>query len=128
MLSSSSGTVRMACGAYLTVLILAPTLWGQDTKTPATPPAPEPQTEKVEASPSDAVPAELPKVEPAAQPPTPAATPVELPPFDYSRLAHPSVADQLELTDEQRAAVAQLINERATQLAAAANGACVRLS
>ena len=35
MLSSSSGTVRMACGAYLTVLILAPTLWGQDTKTPA---------------------------------------------------------------------------------------------
>ena len=43
-----------------------------------------------------------------------------LPPFDFSRLAHPSVADQLELTDEQRAAVVQLINERAQALARAA--------
>lgn len=55
---------------------------------------------------------------PPAEQPKPAA-PVVLPPFDFSRLAHPSVADQLELTDEQRASVVQLINARAQALVGA---------
>ena len=50
----------------------------------------------------------------------PGPGPVAQPVFDFARLAHPAVADQLELTSEQRAAVARLINERAEALAAAA--------
>ena len=52
--------------------------------------------------------------------------PVQVPPaiaadFDYSRLAHPEIADQLELSDEQRASVARLLNERAEAIVGAAD-------
>ncbi len=141
MLSSSLRTVCLACGAYLIVLTSVPAIWGQD----ATPPVPEakPEAAQTEPSPSDAKPeaakvVEEPKAAPEPQPapapepaapppqapPVPAAAPVpaappELLPFDYTQLAHPNVGDQLELTDEQRAAAALLVNERATQLAGA---------
>ena len=85
-------------------------------------PEPAPAAKPEPSSPADAAaktePA-APATPPAEQPKVPAAPPVVLPPFDYSRLAHPAVADQLELTTEQRAAAAQLINERAVALAAA---------
>ncbi|MFW6170967.1 MAG: secretin N-terminal domain-containing protein, partial [Planctomycetota bacterium] len=68
--------------------------------------------EEAENSPSDA--------KPAAEPPAEKEdTKVKLPEFNYASLAHPTIADQLELTDEQRAAVAKVVNERATKLASA---------
>ena len=39
--------------------------------------------------------------------------------FDFTRLGHPSVAEQLELSDPQRADVARLLTARATALATA---------
>ncbi len=124
MLNLSFRSTRMACGICIVVFLQASVLCGQDAKPAVT--GAKPSAE----SPSDV---------PAAKPGTAAAAPAAakpvakkkpavakkaaplavLPQFDYSRLAHPNVADQLELTDEQRAAVARMINERATQLAAA---------
>jgi len=78
--------------------------------------------EGAESSPSDAEPAEKAaraERKAAASRPARKVRPADLPDFDYTRLAHPSVAEQLELTDQQRAQVARIINQRATRLAAA---------
>ncbi len=102
-----------ARGVCLMVCLASFPVRGQNPATPPAPvrepapapkqkPAPAPKREPV--SPSDAAPKKVPAATPAEQPKVDTAAPVVLPPFDFSRLAHPTVADQLELTDEQRAA------------------------
>ena len=96
---------------------------------PKSPPAKAAPTVEEPKSPSDAAlspaqkaakaPAEPAAATPGTPPAAKAPAQLILPPFDYLRLAHPNVAEQLELTDQQRAAVAQLITQRATDLAAA---------
>ncbi len=118
MLSLSLRSTRLACGICIVMYLHASVLCGQD----ATPAAAASPSDVAAAAPAaEAAPAA--KKEPVAKVPPVApkkkASVAVLPLFDYSRLAHPSVADQLELTDQQRAGVAQLINQRATQLAAA---------
>ena len=97
-----------------------PAIWGQEPPSPSDDPPVAAETQ----DPAEAEPpaqAEPDATEPDAIPEPPAPTVVARPllPVDTTRLGHPAVADQLELTDEQRAAVARLINERAEALAAA---------
>ncbi len=133
MLNFSYRAICMACGAYMAMLVFVPTVYSQEPAAPQ--PKPKAEAPAAAASPSDVQPPAA-KVEPkqpaepqATAEPKPvaapaqgapaAAAPTPLPLFDYTRLAHPSVADQLELSDEQRSAVAQLVNQRANELASA---------
>ena len=100
------------------VIWLATGAPAQDPASPSTPP------------PAEAAPATEAPPEPAGQPPAetpvaapqavvePVAAPADEPPpprldVDYARLAHPDVADQLELSEEQRTSLARMLNERA---------------
>ncbi|MFO7901534.1 MAG: secretin N-terminal domain-containing protein, partial [Pirellulaceae bacterium] len=132
MLSLSTFIVRLACAAGVIVLLLSPPCAGAreaKSSTGEEKPAEEAKSDDEDAQPEDAEDAEAePKAESSpsdAQPkPKPPAEKKEaepdLPDFNYASLAHPSIADQLELTDEQRAAVAKVVNQRATKLASAA--------
>ncbi len=94
------------------MLATVQTVWAQE---PADEQAP-PTTEAAAAEGAERQPAAEPATEmPAAEPPAVAAE------FDYTRLAHPDVADQLQLSDEQRASLARLLNERAEAVAEAAD-------
>lgn len=116
MLSLSICAARRARGAVLVAccFVFTPMLWAQESA----PPAGKQKPEAAEPSPSDAQGND--QSGPARRRKKPAAELQQLPEYDFARLAHPSVADQLELTDEQRASVSQIINRRASQLAAAA--------
>src|SRR5690606_33377447 len=88
-----------------------------ETKPPETPPA--------EAMPAEAKPPETPPAEAQPAEPKPAeAKPAEAKPAEppkpamsFTRLAEPAVAERLELTDAQRAKVAQLLAARKDALA-----------
>jgi hypothetical protein len=95
-------------------------VWAQASEPAAEPAAPAESTEAAQVE------TQAPAAAPAAEAPA-AEVPAQLDPaiveqlaqLGLPRLAHPSVADQLELSDDQRASVARLLNERATALAAA---------
>lgn len=86
------------------------------TSSPAQEPAPAaaaPPPEATSTSPGDTAPSQ--QAEPATEP--------EPPSPDYTRLAEPAVVEQLKLSAEQQARIAELLKERSETLAAAEEAA-----
>ncbi|MCU0960950.1 MAG: hypothetical protein MUF48_12670, partial [Pirellulaceae bacterium] len=106
---------RCAQAACLIVAWCAGSALGQEPASPAEAAAKAaPAAESKPAAPSAPAPDAAPPAAAETSAQSPAGGVGTLPPFDLTRLAHPNVADALELSDEQRASVARLINEMAT--------------